>query len=1172
MKRLFNHRKKPYEEEIEYDEWDDADYETDEGDFAAADSGEEVYDDPEAEYEPIDYESDFAEGDARMRGYDDGDVDETDGYYGYYMEAGRNPEESYDLADGREAEAYYADGRDAVEEEYYADGTDNVAGKYYAPGSGEADEEADEYYAAESTAADDEYYASGMAAADDEYYAAGMAAADDGHYAPGMAAADDEYYAPGTAAADDEYYAAESASASEDYLEEYYADNEDRVEYEEGYYAAEDAEAEEYYSAETFAEAEEQYSFDPDDETEGYYAQEDSEEDADSYYEADGGTESEEDLYYADDEEDEYGEEEGIFPVRRAKGKGGRTRSPRQHKDNVFLKLWNAFLEMSTMDRIITSTGVAVLVLALVTGGIYLSARLIDRQVSGFASVGRQLDGIRLIGEDGLLAVADAEKARQAAADAVANQEEDDGEEEEKPGYEEEEYTKAVTVSLSMTSIQKDLKIKFVNKKTGKLIANVPFSVNVKGPDGKSSTWEDDDMDGIIYKTEIAPGKYTVSVEELSLEKYKDYTLPASAQTAEVKKDIEYKKVDVKNEIKTESQVNVSKEDTKKNDTQVESKLTDTVTWVESTSTVSTYTEVAKNTIPDPMTYAFTGSFRRLAYVGTISPGSKTLNVGESFTVTASSEGVTLTDVKWSSSNPSVASVDEQGNVKAVGKGTAVISYMASGTAVSGGDVVTGLTGSCSVNVTETLGIGTVTVDNTSPAVLVGGSVAVKAVASNFTAGKELIYAASSNRADIATVSVDAAGNVTIKGVAAGEAAITVTADYKEGGSAGTKATVVFNVKVTGNKTITLDKTAATVYVGTPVTINAVITNAVTQAAVTAESSDTNVASVSVNGRAVTISGLKAGSATITVKYSENGEEVKAACTVTVKASPKEDRTNKLKDSSGNQLYVLENNQYREAVYADYYTAAKFFIKGAAKYTGWQTIDGKVYFFDANGNKVTGEQVIQGAKYNFGSDGALITGNGTRGIDVSKWNGNIDWAAVKNSGIEYVIIRCGYRGSSQGALIEDPKYAANIKGASAAGLKVGVYFFTQAVNEAEAVEEASMVLELVQNYKITYPIFLDVEGSGGRGDKIDKATRTAVCKAFAETIQKAGYTAGIYANKTWFTNKIDASQLSAYKIWLAQYAAAPTYTGRYDLWQYQSTGKVSGISGNVDMNWSYLGY
>ena len=174
--------------------------------------------------------------------------------------------------------------------------------------------------------------------------------------------------------------------------------------------------------------------------------------------------------------------------------------------------------------------------------------------------------------------------------------------------------------------------------------------------------------------------------------------------------------------------------------------------------------------------------------------------------------------------------------------------------------------------------------------------------------------------------------------------------------------------------------------------------------------------------------------------------------------------------------------------------------------------------------------------------------------------------------MSYVIIRCGYRGSSQGALIEDPKYRTNIQGATAAGLKVGVYFFSQAINDIEAVEEASMVLSLVKGYKLSYPIFLDVEASGGRADKIDKATRTAVCKAFCQTIKNSGYNSGVYANKTWFESFIDAGQLGAYRIWLAQYAAQPTYSGRYDIWQYSSKGKIGGISGDVDLNLSYMGY
>ena len=224
------------------------------------------------------------------------------------------------------------------------------------------------------------------------------------------------------------------------------------------------------------------------------------------------------------------------------------------------------------------------------------------------------------------------------------------------------------------------------------------------------------------------------------------------------------------------------------------------------------------------------------------------------------------------------------------------------------------------------------------------------------------------------------------------------------------------------------------------------------------------------------------------------------------------------------------------AVVADYYKYDTFYRVNENteyKYTGWQTIDGRRYYFDKNGNKVTGEQVIQGVKYTFGSDGALNAGSGVLGIDVSKHNGNINWTEVRNSGVSYVIIRCGYRGSSTGALIEDPKFRANIQGATAAGLKVGIYFFTQAVNQIEAVEEASMTVALIKNYKISYPVFLDVEASGGRADGLDTATRTQIVNAYCQTIANSGYTAGVYANKTWLSSKLNVGALGSYKIWLA---------------------------------------
>lgn len=199
------------------------------------------------------------------------------------------------------------------------------------------------------------------------------------------------------------------------------------------------------------------------------------------------------------------------------------------------------------------------------------------------------------------------------------------------------------------------------------------------------------------------------------------------------------------------------------------------------------------------------------------------------------------------------------------------------------------------------------------------------------------------------------------------------------------------------------------------------------------------------------------------------------------------------------------------------------------------------------------------------------TANAKVGIDVSKWNGEIDWDKVKSAGVEYAIIRAGYRGSVTGSLVEDPCFAANMKGAAASGMPVGIYFFTQAVNEVEAVEEASVVLSLIREYKIDYPVFIDTEGAGGNGraDGLDPETRTLVCEAFCRTIENAGYKAGVYASRNWYNNNLYTNRLENYCIWLAEYRSVPLYQGYYQMWQYTSRGSVDGIAGNVDMNVSY---
>ena len=1054
------------------------------------------------------------------------------------------------------------------------------------------DEEQDgeEYYA------DDEEY-TGEEQDDEEYYA------DDEEYT-GEEQDGEEYYA------DDEEYTGEEQDG-----EEYYADDEE--------YTGEEQDGEEYYADD------EEYIGDEDG---GEYYADDEEytgdEDGGEYYADDEEYTGDEDgeEYYADDEE--YIGDDDMAPVR-----GGKGKKSKKQGGNKIAAIWTKFLNMSTMDRIMTATGVAVLILAIVTGSVYASARMVDHQVSEFVSVGSQLDGIQMIGEQGMLAVADAKLAKIAAANAV------DDENEEQKEYDEAEYTNGGTVELEMVSVQKDLKIKFTNKKSGKLISNVPFSVTITDPNGKSDTWTDDDMDGIIYKKGITPGNYTVAVNTLTDEKYKDYTLPTGTQKVEVKKDIAYKKVDVANEIKKESEVNAAKEDTMKNDTVVESILEDTVQWVESKKLPPTYREVAKDTVVNPEKQtAYSGRFLRIA------DEKITIKKGETKTLTPPDAGAS--NVTWGSSDGAIASVSKDGvltGIKAGGPVTITCTYTVPASATpspvpstnptatptteptatptteptatptteptatptsepaeetptptpSTGATGEGGSSNESQATTRSMGGGslptayaqvgstqktytwevTVTEAQKPTAALEPASLNVEAgkeataqvKVTNFTGATYQITANSNDKA--ATAAVDANGKITVKGVAAGDAKITVTVTM------GTETkTLDLAVKVTNGIKITLDKTAVTVYPKSTAAVTASVSGSGT---ITVDSGDKNIATVAVSDKTITVTGVKKGTATITVTYKEGSAEAKATFTVTVAGdvNPREDTKTPLKDTSGRQLYVSTgDNQYRAAAYADYYTATKFFLMEETRYTGWQTLDGKVYFFKADGSKVTGEQVIQGAKYNFASDGSLVVGSGTMGIDVSKWNGSIDWNAVKNSGVNYVIIRVGYRGSSQGALIEDPKFKTNIKGATAAGLKVGVYFFTQAVDEVEAVQEASMVLDRISGYKISYPVFLDVEGSGGRGDAIDSATRTAVCKAFCNTIKNAGYTPGVYANKTWLTSKMDAGALSGYKIWLAQYAKTPTYTGRYDLWQYRSDGKVSGISGKVDLNISYLGY
>lgn len=237
---------------------------------------------------------------------------------------------------------------------------------------------------------------------------------------------------------------------------------------------------------------------------------------------------------------------------------------------------------------------------------------------------------------------------------------------------------------------------------------------------------------------------------------------------------------------------------------------------------------------------------------------------------------------------------------------------------------------------------------------------------------------------------------------------------------------------------------------------------------------------------------------------------------------------------------------------------------------GWQNIQGKTYYF-RNSQAVTGWNQIDGLQYYFNGDGSL---GSHLGIDVSTYNGDIDWNRVKEAGIDYAIIRVGYRGYETARLVKDKRFDTNMRNATAAGVKVGAYIVTQAVNTNEAVEEASFIISACSGYNVSLPLAIDVESAGngsGRGDKISVAERTAVINAFVQTIRGAGYSAMVYANKDWMTNRINAGGLaSGSTVWLAQYRSSCTYGGSYQMWQFTESGSIPGISGNVDMSaWKY---
>lgn len=208
-----------------------------------------------------------------------------------------------------------------------------------------------------------------------------------------------------------------------------------------------------------------------------------------------------------------------------------------------------------------------------------------------------------------------------------------------------------------------------------------------------------------------------------------------------------------------------------------------------------------------------------------------------------------------------------------------------------------------------------------------------------------------------------------------------------------------------------------------------------------------------------------------------------------------------------------------------------------------------------------------GLKYYTDGEGNKVS---RLGIDVSEYQPEVDWVKVKDAGAEFVMVRLGFRGYGEaGNMAEDSMFKKHIEGARNAGLDVGVYFFSQAITDEEALEEAEFVLERIKNYEITCPVAYDVEEikfDESRTDNLDSEQFTRNCKIFCDKVEEAGYETMIYANMKWLAFTLDMEDLTKYEKWYADYEIVPQNPYEISMWQYTETGSIDGVEGNVDLN------
>lgn len=197
------------------------------------------------------------------------------------------------------------------------------------------------------------------------------------------------------------------------------------------------------------------------------------------------------------------------------------------------------------------------------------------------------------------------------------------------------------------------------------------------------------------------------------------------------------------------------------------------------------------------------------------------------------------------------------------------------------------------------------------------------------------------------------------------------------------------------------------------------------------------------------------------------------------------------------------------------------------------------------------------------------------GADLSKYNGDVDFQALKESGIEFVMLRLGSRGYGSGQIMLDEKFDEYMNKASEAGLEIGVYFFSQAITAEEAVEESNFIIQTLTERHITYPVAFDMEyvqNDKARVEVLSKEEKTAVARAFLENIKAAGYKPMIYGTKEWLIKEINLTKLTDYDIWLSQQKDIPDYPYKFQMWQYTTEGDIPGVEGDVDLNICFVDY